>query len=134
MLTEGDNEGTAGIYCDAVEGTPAMAFSGEQGVLLYYEVLQVGWQIHLEGLHPNNPTFCFEGSDSVSKPCILFLKLLFNETIEDPNWSDVELGVDKWSIHNKESGDWDGAYLAPYMYQVKHVLCSTRFNCIESYL
>ena len=38
--------------------------------------------------------------------------------IEDPNWSDVELGVDKWSIHNKESGDWDGAYLAPYMYQV----------------
>ena len=52
----------------------------------------------------------------------LFLKLLFNETIEDPNWSDVELGVEKWSIHNKESGDWDGAYLAPYMYQVKHVL------------
>ena len=50
------------------------------------------------------------------------MKLLFNETIEDPNWSDVELGVDKWSIHDKESGDWDGAYLAPYMYQVKHVL------------
>ena len=64
----------------------------------------------------------------------MFLKLLFNETIEDPNWSDVELGVDKWSIHDKESGDWDGAYLAPYMYQVKHVLCSTRLNCIESYL
>ena len=55
MLTEGDNEGAAGIYCDTMEGTPSMTFSGEQGVLLYYEVLQVGWQIHLEGLHPNNP-------------------------------------------------------------------------------
>ena len=60
MLAEADYEGATGIFCDAVEGTPAMAFSGEQGVLLYYEVLQVGWQIHLEGLHPNNPTFCFE--------------------------------------------------------------------------
>ena len=48
VLTEADNDGATGIYCDAVEGTPAMAFSGEQGVLLYYEVLQVGWQIHLE--------------------------------------------------------------------------------------
>ena len=61
----------------------------------------------------------------------MFLKLLFNETIEDPNWSDVELGVDKWSIHDKDSGDWDGAYLAPYMYQVKHVLYSTRLNSIQ---
>ena len=57
VLAEAGNEGAAGIFCDTVEGTPAMAFSGEQGVLLYYEVLQVGWQIHLEGLYPNNPTF-----------------------------------------------------------------------------
>ena len=55
-----DNEGAAGIYCDAVEGTPAMAFSGEQGVLLYYEVLQVGWQIHYKVFIPTPLPFALK--------------------------------------------------------------------------
>ena len=60
MLAEADNEDAAGIYCDAVEGTPAMAFSGEQGVLLYYEVLQVGWQIHYKVSIPTTLPFALK--------------------------------------------------------------------------
>ena len=48
------------------------------------------------------------------------LQLWYNETIEDPNWSDAVLGRDAWTIHDKQHGDWDGCYMAPYMHQGRY--------------
>ena len=52
-----------------------------------------------------------EGSFTLISP-------LYTSLIEDPNWSDAVLGRDAWTIHDKQHGDWDGCYMAPYMHQV----------------
>jgi len=48
------------------------------------------------------------------------LQFWHNETVEDPRWDDLILGRDQWTIFDHESGNVDGCYLSPYMYQGKH--------------
>ena len=48
------------------------------------------------------------------------LQFWHNETIEDPRWDDLEPGKESWTIYDKEHGNWDGCYLAPYMYQGRY--------------
>ena len=48
------------------------------------------------------------------------LQFWHNETIEDPLWSDLKPGKESWTIYDKESGNWDGCYLSPYMYQGRY--------------
>jgi len=48
------------------------------------------------------------------------LQFWYNETIEDPRWSDLEPGKDKWSIYDHEHGNVDGCYLSPYMSQGRY--------------
>ena len=48
------------------------------------------------------------------------LQFWYNETIEDPLWSDAKPGKESWTIYDKEAGNWDGCYLSPYMYQGRY--------------
>jgi len=48
------------------------------------------------------------------------LQFWHNETIEDPRWTDLKPGKENWDIYDKESGNWDGCYLSPYMSQGKY--------------
>jgi len=48
------------------------------------------------------------------------LQFWHNETIEDPLWDDLIPGKESWTIYDKEAGNWDGCYLAPYMYQGRY--------------
>ena len=43
-----------------------------------------------------------------------------NQTIDVPNWNDVEPGKDKWTILNLEHHGQDGCYMVPYVFQGNH--------------
>jgi len=45
------------------------------------------------------------------------LQFWHNETVEDPRWGDLVLGRENWNIYDHLSGNVDGCYLSPYMYQ-----------------
>ena len=79
----------AGLYCQA-SGTPNMTYSLQEGVLFYYEVLQMFY------------------NDTVPDAEL------------PPLWPDLKPGLDHWTFFNSENGQEDGCYMAPYAYQGKY--------------
>ena len=88
-----------------------------------------GWILH----EPNNASmagiYCpgYEGSPNMTysrqEGWLNYYEILqfwHNETIEDPRWDDLKPGKDQWTIYDKESGNWDGCYLSPYMFQGRY--------------
>jgi len=88
-----------------------------------------GWILHT----PNNDTqagiYCpaYEGSPNMTYSRQVgwlnyyeILQFWHNDTIEDPRWDDLKPGKAAWTIYDKESGNWDGCYLSPYMYQGRY--------------
>ena len=88
-----------------------------------------GWILHT----PNNDTqagiYCpaYEGSPNMTYSRQVgwlnyyeILQFWHNDTIEDPRWDDLKPGKAAWTVYDKESGNWDGCYLSPYMYQGRY--------------
>jgi len=80
----------AGIYCPTAEGGPNVTYSRQVGWMFYYEVLQ----------------------------------FYYNDTIPDaelsPEWPDLIVGKEHWTIYDHENNNVDGCYMAPFAYQGKY--------------
>jgi len=80
----------AGIYCPAASGAPNVTYSRQVGWMFYYEVLQ----------------------------------FYYNDTVPNaelpPEWPDLKVGMDHWTIYDSHHSAVDGCYLAPFAYQGKY--------------
>ena len=59
------------------------------------------------------------------------LQFFYNETIEDPLWSDLEPGIENWNVYDHEHGNVDGCYLSPFAYQGKYWVSYDDENSVD---
>ena len=128
-----------GRWGEGFVGHPGYQFNMHETIQYYINngmpanQLVVGIHTESKGwvLHDNNLTavYCpaYEPSPNMTysrhEGWLFYYEVLqfwHNETIEDPRWSDLKPGKDSWTIYDKESGNWDGCYLSPFMYQGRY--------------